>query len=110
MSYFLKPTEFPLKLFSQQYGISLKKLYKYCQKLGSNPNNYKFKLKKIHNILIKQKFNLEYFLHFKYFMLKRLRFLWAIRVYRGVRHMLKLPARGQRTHSNSKTKKKFKFL
>ena len=43
-------------------------------------------------------------------MLKRLRFLWAIRVYRGVRHMLKLPARGQRTHSNSKTKKKFKFL
>lgn len=106
----LKTIEFPLKLFSQQYGISLKKLYKYCQILGSNPKNYKFKLKKFHNIIVKQKFNIEYFMHFKYFMLKRLRFLWAIRVYRGVRHMLKLPARGQRTHSNRKTKKKFKFL
>ena len=36
-------------------------------------------------------------------------FLFKIRTYRGVRHKLKYPARGQRTHTNAKTKQKFKF-
>jgi len=36
-------------------------------------------------------------------------FLSKIRAYRGVRHKLKYPARGQRTHTNAKTKKKFRF-
>jgi small subunit ribosomal protein S13 len=31
------------------------------------------------------------------------------RVYKGIRHKLKYPARGQRTHTNAKTKKKFKY-
>ena len=35
-------------------------------------------------------------------------FLFKIKTYRGVRHKLKYPARGQRTHTNAKTKKKFK--
>jgi small subunit ribosomal protein S13 len=36
-------------------------------------------------------------------------FLFKIKTYRGVRHKLKYPARGQRTHTNAKTKQKFKF-
>ena len=36
-------------------------------------------------------------------------FLFKIRSYRGVRHKLKYPSRGQRTHTNAKTKQKFKF-
>jgi small subunit ribosomal protein S13 len=36
-------------------------------------------------------------------------FLIRIKTYRGIRHKFKYPARGQRTHTNAKTKKKFKF-
>ncbi len=36
-------------------------------------------------------------------------FLFRIKTYRGVRHKLKYPARGQRTHTNAKTKQKFKL-
>lgn len=38
-----------------------------------------------------------------------LTFLSKNRTYKGIRHKLKYPARGQRTHTNAKTKKKFKF-
>jgi small subunit ribosomal protein S13 len=34
-------------------------------------------------------------------------FLVENRTYKGIRHQLGLPARGQRTHTNAKTKKKF---
>lgn len=36
-------------------------------------------------------------------------FLLKNKTYRGVRHKLNYPARGQRTHTNARTKKKFKF-
>nr|AIU44683.1 ribosomal protein S13 [Cyanophora paradoxa] len=36
--------------------------------------------------------------------------LVQISSYRGIRHTLKLPVRGQRTHTNSKTKKKIKYI
>lgn len=36
-------------------------------------------------------------------------FLISIRNYRGMRHKSKYPARGQRTHTNGKTKKKFRY-
>lgn len=100
---------YPLEIFSLQYGISLKKMYLYCQLKGANPTNYRFKLKRKHNIFVRKQFNLEYYLYFKTFINKRLKFFWSIRLYRGVRHMLKLPARGQRTHTNRNTKRKFNF-
>ena len=37
------------------------------------------------------------------------RFLIRIKSYRGIRHKNKYPARGQRTHTNAKTKKKFRY-
>jgi small subunit ribosomal protein S13 len=36
-------------------------------------------------------------------------FLSKNKTYKGIRHKLKYPARGQRTHTNAKTKKKFRF-
>lgn len=36
-------------------------------------------------------------------------FLIKLNSYKGIRHKLKYPARGQRTHTNAKTKKKFKI-
>lgn len=95
--------------FSKQYGISLKKVYCNSCLIGSNPTNYKFKLKQKHILKIQQKFDVDSCAYLKNFMYKRLRFLWQIRLYRGIRHKLKLPARGQRTHTNRNTKRKFIF-
>lgn len=95
--------------FSKQYGISLKKISLNSCLIGSNPNNYKFKLRQKHILKVQQKFDVEACANLKNIMYKRLRFLWQIRVYRGVRHKLKLPARGQRTHTNRNTKRKFIF-
>lgn len=36
-------------------------------------------------------------------------FLINIKNYKGMRHRSKYPARGQRTHTNGKTKKKFRY-
>nr|YP_010041695.1 ribosomal protein S13 [Cyanophora biloba]QPB15029.1 ribosomal protein S13 [Cyanophora biloba] len=36
--------------------------------------------------------------------------LVKISSYRGIRHTLKLPVRGQRTHTNAKTKKSIKYI
>jgi small subunit ribosomal protein S13 len=36
-------------------------------------------------------------------------FLSRIKNYKGIRHKLKYPVRGQRTHTNAKTNKKIKF-
>jgi small subunit ribosomal protein S13 len=36
-------------------------------------------------------------------------FLSKNKTYKGIRHKFKYPARGQRTHTNARTKKKFKF-
>jgi small subunit ribosomal protein S13 len=36
-------------------------------------------------------------------------FLIRIKCYRGIRHKLKYPSRGQRTHTNAKTRKKLTY-
>lgn len=36
-------------------------------------------------------------------------FLIKTKTYKGIRHKLKYPARGQRTHTNAKNKKNFKY-
>jgi small subunit ribosomal protein S13 len=100
---------YPLEKFSLKFGISLKKMYSLSQQLGANPKNLKFKLRKFQNSFVRQHFDLEFYSKFKASITKRLYFFWNIKLYRGIRHMLRLPSRGQRTHTNGKTKKKFKF-
>lgn len=100
---------YTLEKFSLKYGISVKKMYLLSQHLGSNPYNRHFKLKRFQNSFVKLHFDLDFFSKFKASITKRLYFFWNIKLYRGIRHMLRLPSRGQRTHTNKQTKKKFKF-
>jgi ribosomal protein S13 len=105
----MKKKLYPLEKFSLIFGISIKKMYLLSQNLGSNPLNFRFKLRRFQNSYVRQKFDLEFFSKFKASITKKLYFFWNIKLYKGIRHMLRLPSRGQRTHTNRKTKKKFKF-
>ena len=98
-----------LEKFSSKYGISVKKVNMLSQYIGSNPFNFHLKLKKNHNFFVKHHFDLNIINKIKSKITKRLNFFWSIKLYRGIRHMLRLPGRGQRTHTNRQTKKKFKF-
>ena len=98
-----------LEKFSLNFGISLKKMYIVSQFIGSNPKNRNFKLKRVQSSYVKKYFDLTFFSKLKISITKRLFFFWNIKLYKGIRHMLRLPARGQRTHTNKQTKKKFKF-
>jgi ribosomal protein S13 len=98
-----------LKIFSLKYGISLKKIYFLSKFIGSNPKNFNLKLKRFQNTYIKKYFDLNFFSKLKSSITKRLYFFWNIKLYKGIRHMLRLPSRGQRTHTNKQTKKKFIF-
>lgn len=98
-----------LEKFSLKYGISSKKVFFLSQYFGSNPFNFHLKLKKKHNFFVKQHFDLNIINKIKSLITRRLIFFWSIKLYRGIRHKLRLPARGQRTHTNRQTKKKFKF-
>jgi len=99
-----------LKNFSSIYGVSSKKVKNLCQKFGLNPLNKDIKLKKKNNSFIVKSFKIdEYDKSLKLQIKKNIKFLNLIRTYRGIRHNLKLPSRGQRTKTNAKTKKRFKF-
>ena len=101
---------YPLKNFSNIYGVNSKKVKNLCQKFGLNPSNKDLKLKKKNNAFIVKSFKVnEYDKNLKLQIRKNVKFLNQIRTYRGIRHNLKLPTRGQRTKTNAKTKKRFKI-
>jgi ribosomal protein S13 len=100
---------YPLEKFGLNFGISISRMSLLSQYLGSNPQNFRFKLKRFQNSYVRKHFDLEFFSTYKTRILKRLHFFWNIKLYRGIRHMLRLPSRGQRTHTNAQTKKKFKL-
>ena len=97
--------------FSLTYGIGNVRLNKVTKRLGVNPRYTNIKTKKKINIKIEK-----FFRRFRYsFQLRNkkkthLDFLWSIRNYKGYRHKFCLPARGQRTKTNARTKKTFKFF
>ncbi len=105
----MKKPLYELEKFGNSYGVSLKKMYALSWYIGANPNNRYFKLKRLQNEYIKKYFDLNFFNKLKFSITKRLHFFWNIKLYKGIRHMLRLPSRGQRTHTNKQTKKKFKF-
>lgn len=96
------------------YGINKATALQICKKLGLNPN---IKLKFFDE---QQLDELKLFIEKKYFTqiganLSReiklnIENLITMGSYRGSRHKLKLPVRGQRTHSNAKTQKKIFFV
>ena len=99
-----------LKNFSDIYGVNSKKVKSLGQKLGLNPLNKDIKFKKKNNGYIIKSFKIdEYDKNLRLQIKKNIKFLNQIRVYKGIRHSLKLPSRGQRTKTNAKTKKRFKI-
>jgi small subunit ribosomal protein S13 len=99
-----------LKNFSNIYGVNSKKVKNLCQNFGLNPSNKDFKVKKKNNGFVVKNFKInEYDKNLKLQIRKNIKFLNQIRTYKGVRHNLKLPVRGQRTKTNGKTKKRFKI-
>jgi ribosomal protein S13 len=81
-----------------------KKLY---QKLGLNTNKRSFNIKHRHFKLIKQKLLNNQ--QIKETNISFINFSIKLKNYKCFRNINGYPSRGQRTHTNAKTKKKFKF-
>ena len=62
---------------------------------------------KTENFFKKQQINKSKLL--KEIIKKNIEFMIELKSYRGIRHKLKYPVRGQRTHTNAKTRIKFKI-
>lgn len=102
---FIKQTS--LLRFISLKGANKKSIIDLCINMGSNPINTKLKLKTFYFILISKTCKSNFI---EQNIKKKIKFFWDIKLYRGIRHMLKLPVHGQRTKTNSKTKKKFNYL
>lgn len=92
------------------YGINIFQSKKICKYVGINPNIKIINLKIYHinrlKFFIKKNIVIEHFLKKKKKKIKNL--LLECKNIRGIRQYLGFPVRGQRTHSNAKTSKKFK--
>lgn len=97
-------------ILSNIFGINLSTSLGICKNKGINPtvNIEKLSRKKIES--------LEMYLRYHFLVNERLKKqlntyknnLVEIKSYRGLRNWVGLPVRGQRTHTNAKTKKKFR--
>lgn len=68
------------------------------------------RLRTKHVLIVKKKTDLMDFGSIKKRNIReRVLLLIRIKSYRGMRHKMKHPSRGQRTHTNGKTKKKFRY-
>jgi small subunit ribosomal protein S13 len=91
-------------------GLGKKHVIKLYEKYGLNTKFVEKKYKKKHLGLIRQNikkgdFEKKWADNVK----KNIKFLIRIKNYKGNRHKLKYPVRGQRTHTNGKTTKKIKY-
>lgn len=92
------------------FGINKKTAEKAFKKSGLNVNrNVKNLKQKQQSEVNKNLKDLEVGKKLKNSQKETFEFLFRIKTYKGIRHKLKYPARGQRTHTNAKTKQKFKF-
>ncbi len=91
------------------YGAGLKTCYVLSTIIGLNQRFRKRRrLRRKHVLIIKKKARKIYIgSKLKLRVQDRLLRLIKLKTYRGIRHKMKLPSHGQRTHTNGKTKKKF---
>lgn len=97
---------------TKEFGINNKIQKRICYKIGINNKKKIFKLKsnllvKMENFLKKQQISKGKIL--KESIKKNIEFLIELKNYKGIRHKLKYPVRGQRTHTNAQTRIKFKI-
>lgn len=94
----------------KSYGIGSSTVVSVSKFLGLNDRLYLKKLRVRHVSGIKKKIRfISFGLDLKESVKDTVRFLIRIKSYRGIRHKNKYPSRGQRTHTNAKTKKKFRY-
>ena len=97
--------------FALIYGVGHLRLNNITKNLGINFRFSNLQTKKKVNTKIENFFRrFRYTIHLRNQKKKNFEFLWLIRSYRGFRHKFSLPARGQRTKTNARTKKNFKFF
>jgi len=88
------------------YGVGSYKVLLFLKKVGVNTRNspLSIKFKAFKNVKLKLKKILSDD-KLKNRIKKRIDFIERIRTYKGMRHKLNYPVRGQRTHTNAKGKK-----
>jgi small subunit ribosomal protein S13 len=104
-----KPVLFAL---TSIYGINKSTASSICKKLGFSLN---LKIKNLTQeqvqdmLIFIESLNLMLNQELKTFRYQASKTLISIKAYRGLRKVAKLPVRGQRTHTNAKSAKKFRF-
>lgn len=115
MVYFLNTNLNPRKkvyiALTKIYGLGKHQCFQICNELGiSSEKSLKqltqIELEKLANFITQ---NYAIGLDIKRVTLQNIHRLIKIGTYRGFRHIDSLPVRGQKTHGNSKTVRKFKF-
>lgn len=96
------------QLTKKHYGICKSTRFILSEFIGLNSRKIFRKLKGKYIIIIKKKIKIMAVV-LKLDVKDAVRYLIDNKSYRGMRHRLKYPARGQRTHTNGKTKKKFRY-
>lgn len=98
---------------TEVYGIGLNTSFKICKKLGLSKNVTADQLSKNHlhslNFILNNEYKLKVSNELKKIEFFRLQKLISIKSYRGLRRVKGLPVRGQRTHTNAKTAKKYRY-
>ena len=107
---FLKKKKFDVNKFIKNYGIGKNRIFSFYNKFGLNNRlrfiKAKYKIFKHINILI-NKLTFRNTLKNKLLNIRKFT-VESLRNYKGVRHSLRYPVRGQRTHTNAKTRKRLK--
>ncbi len=95
------------------YGLGKYKVIVLCKIIGLSPNMKTKKLspKKLKKLIkVVNSLNITITSELKKQLSLNLKNLIEIKCYRGLRKLRGLPVRGQRTHTNAKNSKKFKYL
>lgn len=92
------------------YGIGKHRSLFICKKSGINPNSITSKLTEYSVRSIRKTIDTLYLVEgdLRSEVSMNIKNLIDINSYRGIRHVKKLPLRGQRTHTNAKTRKEKK--
>lgn len=95
------------RILLNTYGIGFKTIRYLFFIIGVNVLNRPMHLKKHHERkLFKNLKHKKFGINLRIFVRERILFFFNIQTRKGIRHKKSLPIRGQRTHTNNKTKKK----
>jgi len=107
---FLKKKKFDVNKFIKIYGIGKNRIFSFYNKFGLNRRvrliKVKYRIFKNINLLI-NKLTFRNTLQNKLLNIRKFT-IESLRNYKGIRHSLRYPVRGQRTHTNAKTRKRLK--